>query len=63
MVATNALGKTYSDPVDIDVVYIGEGTGGRGGGVFIISPQGLKKAAPQLLGSTLRYTVANALGV
>lgn len=25
VVATNALGSTFSDPVDIDVVYIGEG--------------------------------------
>lgn len=25
VVATNALGRTFSDPVDIDVVYIGEG--------------------------------------
>lgn len=45
VVATNALGKTYSDPLDVDVVYIGEGNGGRGGGVFIISPQGLKKSS------------------
>lgn len=26
VVATNALGSTFSDPVDVDVVYIGEGT-------------------------------------
>lgn len=25
VVATNALGSSFSDPVDIDVVYIGEG--------------------------------------
>lgn len=25
VVATNRLGSTFSDPVDIDVVYIGEG--------------------------------------
>ena len=25
VVATNSLGSTFSDPVDIDVVYIGEG--------------------------------------
>lgn len=26
VVATNALGSNFSDPVDVDVVYIGEGT-------------------------------------
>lgn len=35
VVATNALGTTFSDPVEIDVVYIGEGAGGRGVGARV----------------------------
>ena len=73
VVATNALGSTFSDPVDIDVVYIGERM--RAASFFFffffffwhnfpmrIFLKSVFKCTltQQLLGGTLGYTGANA---